>query len=58
MISRIEIRHVFEGEIIMKQDSNVDAALVYILDGSLLLSQGAGLAGKDEATLDVAIAVG
>ena len=36
---RIEIRTLLSGEVIMTEDSHSDAGLVFILSGSLLMSQ-------------------
>ena len=36
---RIEIRTLRSGEVIMTEDSHSDAGLVFILSGSLLMSQ-------------------
>lgn len=46
---RIELRTLSDGDVIMTEDSHNDAALVYIVSGSLVMSQfgGGGAAAGD-----------
>lgn len=48
---RIEIRTLEPGHVIMTEDSHNDAALVYILSGSLIMSQRGDQDGNQDLVL-------